>query len=215
MARTALIDRGFNFGTDEVTGKQEIAIFDSVISEAPSFEIAVTDNPVDTGVSLADHAYAKPDTITMEVAVSDTPLLSDGKGTPSYKLATTWLGASAVDSNGEALVRRSINAWQYIMAKAKAFAIFDVQIGLGLYQNMMFISGSARQDKDTAGELIASIKLQQVKFAVTASVLYPPRGPKKTQKNAAPKTDGGKKEPQPAPIKKPPSTLSGILGVKG
>jgi hypothetical protein len=107
-----------------------------------------------------------------------------------------------------------VNAWAYILSKAKAFAVFDVQIGLGLYRNMMFESGSAKQEKDSMGILRAAINLKQVTFALTSSVLYPPRGPKKTQRAAAPKTDGGRKESPETDKKKPVSVLAGLLGIK-
>jgi hypothetical protein len=209
MGQVAIIERKWNFGTDEVTGLPEVYTFDATIREAHHFEITITENPVETGVSLADHAYAKPDTLEMEVAVSDTPLIRDDAGTPSYKLATTWTNA------GEGNVRRSVNAWQLILDKAKSFAVFDLVTGLKSYTNMMFESGDAEQTKDSAGILRAKLKLRQVQFATTASVLYPPRGPKKTARAAAPEVDKGKAEAPEAPVdqkKALKSTLSGLVG---
>lgn len=206
MAQTALIDRHFDFGND-ATGEHEIVVFDSVISEAHEFEIAIPDDPVETGVSISDHAYAKPRKLQMEVAVSDCPLLSDGKGTPAAQLATTWTSGGGV--------RRSVVAWNYIVQKANEFAIFDVQTGLELYQNMMFEAGSATTTLDTAGKLRATIKLKRVTFAATRTVAYPPRGPKKTQRAAAPPTEGGRKESEETDAhgKKPASILYGLLGL--
>ena len=209
MAVTALIERKFNFGTDEVTGLPEVYIFDAVISESHAFNVAITENPVETGESLADHAYNKPDILTMEVAVSDTPLIRDDAGTPSYKLATTWTNA------GEGNVRRSVNAWDLILKKAKSFAVFDVQTGLRLYQNMMFETGSAEQRKDSYGILRANIQLHQVTFATNATVLYPPRATKAVTRKAAPKIDKGKEEAPESDEdmrKKLKSTLSGLSG---
>lgn len=209
MGQTALIRHYLDFGQDEVTGLPEVAMFDSDVSEDHGFEIAIVDDPVETGVSMTDHAYAKPRTLTMEVAVSDTPLLADDAGTPSYKLATTWTGA------GSGNVRRSVNAWEYIDQKAHEFAVFDVQTGLKLYPSMMFEGASAKVTKDTAGCLRATIKLKQVTFATTASVIYPPRGPKKAKRAAAAPTDGGKKESaEPTAAQaKPTSIAAGLLGL--
>jgi hypothetical protein len=198
MGQVAIIERKWNFGTDEVTGLPEVYTFDATIREAHNFEIAITDNPVETGVSLADHAYAKPDVLEMEVAVSDTPLIKDDAGTPAYKLATTWTNA------GEGNVRRSVNAWQFLLDKAKSFAVFDVVTGLKSYTNMMLESGNAEQTKDSAGVLRAKLKLRQVQFATTASVLYPPRADKATTRKAAPKVDKGKGESPEIP--NPPVT---------
>jgi hypothetical protein len=207
MGQTAIIDRHFDFGND-AAGEHEIVVFDSVISEAHGFEIAIVDDPVETGASITDHAYAKPRQLQMEVAVSDTPLLSDGKDTPSVQLATTWT------SGGN--VRRSVVAWNYIVEKAMAFAIFDVVTGLELYQNMMFETGSASTTRDTAGCLRATIKLKKVTFAATQMMAYPPRGPKKTKRTAAAPTEEGRKESEEtdANAKKPASILLGLLGLK-
>jgi len=210
MAQTAIIQRAFNFGTDELTGLAEVAVFDAVIKESHHIEIAITENPVETGVSMADHAYAKPDTLQMEVTVSDTPLLMDAEGTPAYQLATTWTGA------GSGNVRRSVNAWAYIVEKAKSFAVFDVVTGLKTYVNMMIASGDVEQTKDTAGVLRAKLQLRQVQFATTASVIYPPRGNKAKKHQAAPKNDAGKKdaqEPDANKTKAIKSTLSSMFGV--
>lgn len=208
MAQTAIIDRNFDFGNDAV-GAHEIVVFDSVISEAHEFAIAIPDDPVDTGVSISDHAYRKPRHLQMEVAVSDTPLESDGRGTPSVQLAKTWT------SGGN--VRRSVVAWNFILDKANTFAIFDVQTGLELYQNMMFELGSAQTTKDTAGCLRATIKLKQITFAASRMVAYPPRGPKKTKRAAAPKVDDGKQQAEEtdAKAKKPVSIAAGLLGIGG
>ena len=211
MARTVLIERVFNFGRD-AAGQEEVAIFDSTISEDHSFEIVVPDDPVETGVSLSDHAYAKPRPLRMEVAVSDTPLqergvpVYDRNNTPSVQLARLWTNGGDT--------RRSVFAWQYLVEKANQFAIFDVQTGLELYQNMMFVKGSASVTKDTAGCLHASLEMKQVRFASTRETTYPPRGPK-TSRAAAPKVDSGKVQAEETtPVaKKPASLLYDLLGV--
>jgi hypothetical protein len=214
MARTALIERVFSFGPDGA-GDDEVAIFDSTISEDHSFEIAIPDDPVETGVSLSDHAYAKPRPLRMEVAVSDAPLqergipVADEDGTPSVELAKLWTNGGDT--------RRSVYAWGYIVDKAAKFAIFDVQTGLESYQNMMFVRGSASVTKDTAGCLRASLEMKQVTFASTVEVqyLHRPAQPK-TKRAAAKKSDDGKKVAEDAPpaAKKAASTLSELTGLK-
>ena len=166
----------------------DVLLFDSTIREAPSFSIAITENPVETGVSMADHAYAKPDTLTLEVVVSDTPLLSDGQGTPAIQLAQSQ-GLAFMGPNE----RRSVNAWAAIQLAAKSFTVLTVQIGLGSYPNMMLEQGSAEQTVDSAGIMRATLQLHQVTFAGTSKVVYPPRAPKKPARKAAPPADAGKK----------------------
>lgn len=212
MARTALIERVFSFGKN-AAGEDEVAIFDSTISEDHSFEIVIPDDPVETGVSLSDHAYAKPRSLRMEVAVSDTPLqergvpVHDRNNTPTVQLARLWTNGGDT--------RRSVFAWQYLVDKANQFAIFDVQTGLELYQNMMFVNGSASVTKDTAGCLHASLEMKQVRFASTRETTYPPRGPRKTKRAGAPKADAGKvqSEETTPTAKKSASVLYDLLGM--
>lgn len=174
-----------NIGALQALG-YDVLMFDATPREAPAFAIEVTENPVETGVSMADHAYAKPDTLTLEVAVSDTPLLGDSQGTRALDLAQAQ-GWAFMGPNE----RRSVNAWAEIQRLAKSFTLLNVQIGLGMYENMLIIEGSAEQKIDTAGILKATIQLRQVTFAGTSKVVYPPRAPKKPARKAAPPVNAG------------------------
>ena len=192
MATTALITRALVFPSDPSAGL-DVMLFDSTIREQHGFSIAITENPVETGVSMADHAYAKPDTLAMEVVVSDTPLLLRTHSDPPYAHTSVELSRSqGLMFVGEE--RRSVNAWKAILDKAKSFAVFDVQTGLRLYHNMMFETGSAEQKADSIGVMRATINLRQVTFATTSTVLYPTRGTKAVKRKATPPVDNGKKE---------------------
>jgi hypothetical protein len=185
VPQLALIDRRFDFGDGEVF------VFDVVVSESPTHTVEITESPVETGVSMADHAFAKPVELEVEVAVTDTPFEKDDLGTPSRMLATTWVTG---DSD-----RRSVNAWAKLVQKQAEFAVFDMQIGLGLYRNMMIQSLKAKQDKDSGAVLRAEMRLHQVTFAETSKAIYPPRAPA-VKKKAAPKKYDGHKESAPEPI---------------
>jgi len=208
-SQTAIIDRHFNFGNDPTTGIPDVLIFDSVISEKHRFSIEITKNPVETGVSLTDHAYVNQVPLTLEVAVSDTPFVVKdqyGNVVPFNPQAIYFTGPN---------VRRTVNAWQAILDKAESFAVFDVQTGLRLYQNMMFKEGSAEQNVDSSGVLWATIQVVPVIFAQTATVVYPKRGPKKTKRQAAAPVDNGKKDAQEptAPQVKPISLGARAFGI--
>ena len=186
----------------------DVLMFDATIREAPAFAIEVTENPVETGVSMADHAYAKPDTLTLEVAVSDTPLLGDSQGTPALQLAQSQ-GWAFMGPNE----RRSVNAWAEIQRLAKSFTQLGVQIGLGMYTNMLIVEGSTEQKVDTAGILRATLQLRQVTFAGTSKVVYPQRAPKKPKRQAAPPKDDGPQTSEEVDEKKRSSWLSQWIGV--
>jgi hypothetical protein len=209
MPNTAFIVRDRDNASALSALGYDVLLFDSTVRESASFQIAITENPVETGVSMADHAYAKPDTLTLEVVVSDTPLLSDGHGTPAIQLAQSQ-GLAFMGPNE----RRSVNAWAAIQAGAKSFTIYTVQIGLGSYPNMMIEQGSAEQTIDSAGIMRATLQLHQVTFAGTSKVVYPPRAPKKPARQAAPDANAGKKNADEAdtPEERAASWLSQWIG---
>lgn len=216
MAKTAIIRR-FDFGMDPDTGHADVMIFDSVIREAHQFSIAITDEPVETGVSMTDHAYVKSVPLVLEVRVSDTPLMRPTAAEAEQGIISSFdlavARGMAFVSDGD--TTRTQNAWQAILDRAASFVVFDVQTGLKLYKNMMFETGSAEQKVDSANVLRATIQLKPVLFATTATVVYPPRGPKKTGRQAAPPADGGKKEgAEPTAAEaKPVSIGAGLLGI--
>lgn len=197
MSQLALIQRKIAFAQDTslpASGDAEdvVMIFDATLSEHHDFEIAITENPVETGVSMADHAYAKPDRLTIEVAVSDTPMLAHQSGDPPGVYNVTDLAVSqGLLYSGSG--RRSVSAWGYIKRAAKSFQVFTIQTGLELYQNMMFETGSAEQKVDSGGILKATINLHQVTFATTSTVVYPPRA-KPVKRKAAPPEKVGDQE---------------------
>ena len=218
MATTALIQRHLDFGMDPDTGHADVMIFDSVIREKHQFHIEITKNPVETGVSMSDHAYVAQVPLEMEVVVSDTPLMFPTAAELQQGIITSLdlafaRGMTFLADGGS--TRRSVNAWQAILDKAQSFAVFDVQTGLKLYKNMMFQDGSAEQNKDSAGKLHATIQLVPVLFATTATVVYPPRGPKKTSRQAAAPVGAGKKEAEEpnAGQVKPVSIAAGLFGI--
>jgi hypothetical protein len=204
MAQMAIIQRRFDLGNNPATGAPKVMIFDSVLREAHRFAADITDNPVETGVALVDHAIMKPHRPQLDVVVSDTPLIFDPSGqyTPSVQLATTFAGSA----------RRSANALDALLELMASFLPFTVVTGLHGYPNMLIESIDAEQTKDSAGKLHATVSLKEAKFATTVTVVYPPRGPKKTRRAAAPVADKGKNEAE-EPATATPSWLSQLFGV--
>ena len=121
MATTAIIQRGFNFGTDPTTGSPDVMIFDSVIREKHQFHVEITKNPVETGQSMADHAYVAQVPLEMEVEVSDTPF-TDASGLALHGQEWSNSAATGLMLNGKS--RRTAAAWQSILDKAASFAVF-------------------------------------------------------------------------------------------
>jgi hypothetical protein len=207
VAETSIIIRRWILSING-DGTENALTFDAVIRESHTSELAVTDNPVETGVVMSDHAYMQPRRLSMEAAFSNTPIYQKWSHDPSTGTWHPVSGAPGVLVGGDGIktaanngLPRSCNAWD-VLTKLQAMAIpFDVQTGLVLYRNMIFLRLTADQDKDTAGALYFTAELREIQYATSQAVAYPPRAPKRVQpkkKKAPESTD----EPTDSQIKK-------------
>ena len=125
-------------------------LFDAVFSAAHSLYVAVTDHPVQSGAAVADHAYVEPETVTLEIGVSD-----------SMTNAAVIAGASE---------SRSVSAFQKLREIALARRPVSLITRLGTYSNMLVSSVSAEESADTMAALRAEITLKALNLVQTAEV---------------------------------------------
>lgn len=151
-------------------------VFDAVFEETHEAELEVTDNPVETGVVISDHAFMKPLKVTLSAGVTDTPLT----------VATDDTFAS--DSG------RSKRAYELLAELQKRAEPFDLQTGLKLYQNMICTSIRTSQDKDSDGALLFTASIREVIIVYTQVVQYPPRKKGATKRQAGAKKDKGEQQ---------------------
>lgn len=150
--------------------------FDAVFEETHESTLEVTDNPVETGVVVSDHAYMKPGKITLSAGVSDTPLV---------------VGTTDVFASDSGRAKRAFELLVELQAKAEPF---DVQTGLKLYKNMICTSVRTSQDKDTSGALVFTADIREVLIVYTQVVKYPPRKAGATKRQAGAKKDKGEQQ---------------------
>lgn len=151
-------------------------VFDAVFEETHESELEVTDSPVETGVTVSDHAYMKPRKLTLSAGVSNVLL----HAMPS--------DAFASDSG------RAVRAFDVLTELQKRAEPFDVQTGLKLYTNMICSSLRTSQDKDTADVLIFTATLREVLIVSTQTVTYPPRKKGVTARQAGAKKQQGEQQ---------------------
>lgn len=151
-------------------------VFDAVFEETHEAELEVTDNPVETGVVVSDHAFMKPLKVTLSAGVTDTPLVV-GTDDPF-----------ASDAG------RSRRAYELLTELQKKAEPFDLQTGLKLYENMVCTSVRTSQDKDSSGALLFTAELREVIVVYTQVVKYPPRKPGATKRQAGAKKDKGEQQ---------------------
>lgn len=131
-------------------------VFDATFNEKHEIEAEITENPVETGVSVADHMFMKPLRVTVSAGVSDIQL--------SPKSNDPFGGGSS----------RSKAAFDLLTQLQATFEPFDVQTGLKLYKNMVCKSVTCDQDKDTSSAFIFLAELREVIFVTTQTVTVPP-----------------------------------------
>jgi hypothetical protein len=170
------------------------AAFDLVVSESHTSELEITDNPVETGVVISDHAFALPDTVDLVLYVSDTTLEPLPNPDPF-----------------SSIISRSATAWNWLKGLQKSGVPFDVQTGLQLYQNQLIKRLSVMQDKDKVGCLIVTVTLREVQIVSTQNVTYPPRKTGKTTRQASAPVNEGNVTPTPVTPQSNPTLLNQAL----
>ncbi len=179
--------------------KQQVAIirsmgglvFDAVFEETHESELEVTDNPVETGVVVSDHAFMKPLKVTLSAGVSDTPLKYWQSAGGTGQDAWTKQDGDDPFASDSGRVRRAYELLTELQALAEPF---DVQTGLKLYSNMVCTSIRTSQDKETAGALLFTATLREVIIVYTQVVSYPPRKAGATKRQAGAKKDKGEQQ---------------------
>lgn len=120
--------------------------FDGFMSVEHTRELEMTENPVETGASVIDHAYVKPAEVTMQIKMSDVHQslvagqFSDGRF-------------------------RSTSAWKVLKTIQDNRIPVTVFTRLGLYENMMIQTLSATDDSSTFRSLNATVKLKELPVA--------------------------------------------------
>ncbi len=140
---TSLIDQNGN-----------IYVFDAVFNLQHDLEMTLTQNPVLTGTNIVDHAYMQPQTVTMEIGMSDT-MDSFAPG--------MWNTAGS----------KSVNAYQKLKYLAVSRSVFVIHTRLGTYRQMLISHISAPDDVSTLFALKATVTFQQLIMASVSTQLLP------------------------------------------
>jgi hypothetical protein len=162
--------------------------FDAVLTESHQSQLQVTSNPVETGVMISDHSFMQPLKVTITAAVSDLKMPS---------------GSADYDDASSGRARRAFQLLQELQANTAKGIVdpFSVSTGLRLYQKMVCVGITARQDADTASLLSFDADLQEIITVSTQAVTYtaPKPMPGKPKLQAKPVVEKGPEQPKPPP----------------
>jgi hypothetical protein len=159
--------------------------FDAVISESHTSELTVTENPVETGVVISDHAFMAPLRLEIEAAIGDAWM--DAKGSDGNRVSDLWASPAG----------RAVTAFTMLQNLQRSAIPFSVQTGLKLYKDMLISSLSAEQNAATSSILRFRASLRQVQFVSTRDVVAPQRAAGKTALNASKKITRGQAQAKP------------------
>lgn len=176
---------------------------DVVISESHESQLEITDNPVEKGADISDHAWIKPKTLTLNFIAGSKP-------------------------NSLAGAALAFQALRLMQETCQPFAVVS---GLGVYKDMLIKSLSAERTSRFGQVLYGTVELKQVIITSTQSTSGDGGAGGKNAKDAATgkrttattakpgaagavKANGAVATPS-APAAPPPSqsSLSKILGV--
>jgi hypothetical protein len=129
---------------------------DAVISESHVNEVSLTNNPVELGAEITDHAVVQPKKLNIVAQVSDTPLGLAAFG-QIVDLVTGLFGSSTSEN-----ITRTNAAYNAIVQLQEAREPIELQTKLKLYTNMIITNVSVQQDKNTSRIVRMSIDVQQV-----------------------------------------------------
>ena len=125
--------------------------FDGFMQVDHNIELQTTENPVETGASIVDHAYVKPAEVVMRVMMSD-------------------VHQSLVPGQFTGTRFRSTNAWQVLRKLQSDRIPMSMFTRLGLYTNMLITKLSASDTAETFRALSAEVTLKEIPVARVKTV---------------------------------------------
>lgn len=186
MAETSLV-----FSTRPT--KIESIALDAALREVHSGEVEVTEHPVEQGSNITDHTRPKPDRLTIDAIVSNTPINTTQRTRVVEAFGVSFVSSSLEDSRQGAAGYAETAYAKLVELKDKGSPI-TVVTQIRTYDDMILISLSVPRDSKTGDALLFTASFQRVilvKNKLTRKVVS--RDPKVQPKNKtgkqAPKTD--------------------------
>jgi hypothetical protein len=182
---------------------------DSVLEEAHDNTIRLTQNPIESGVDVTDHAIVVPKKLSMRAVVTDSPL-----GLAAFALlvdSVTNLFGTSTNENAT----RSQQAYALLLALKERREPIVVTTRLVVYDNMVITRLAVVQDKDTSQAVFLNIELEQIIITESQIVDIPPSDLEEgtTREQASPPIDNGRQETIPVGDSTQTSVLQQIINL--
>lgn len=137
-------------------------VIDASVSEEHVSTMDLTDNEVEEGVDVTDHARLKPAQLTMDCVISDTPLgyAVIGNIQNVVRSVSTLFGGTS----------RSIDAYNDLLALQKTALPFTVYTGLRRYTNMILTELTVPRTAETGGALHFKASMREIRIVSSQNV---------------------------------------------
>lgn len=141
-----------------------------IVEEAHEDSLEITEHPVEQGAAINDHAFRKPEAVTIRGGVSDS--------------ASGGIGAASVEFYGK------------LLELQKKREPFDIVTGKRQHRNMLIESLSVITDPDTENCLMFTARCREVIIVKTRVTSVPPRKNQANPGKTGETLDKGQQQPQ-------------------
>jgi hypothetical protein len=172
---------------------------DAVLNESENNSITVTNNPIETGAYVNDHAILRPRMYRLEGVVSDTErgsLTSNGDNSVFQNAATNLIdNLTGNVFNPISNSSRSKDAYNLLLELMNEREPFDIQTALSIISNVIITNITTNKEKTTGRALHFIAELTQLVIVNNESVQLKPQNLRNgsTKQQATPETDSGRK----------------------
>lgn len=174
-----------------------------VVEEIHDDELEITEQPVENGAAISDHAFKRPATVTLRYGWSNSPSATSFIGGLIGAVTGTIDGVQSVLSGSEPNQIKEI--YQRLLELQAGLPgegpkPFTAYTGKRTYYNMLVKSLRVTTDRETENVLMVDVVLKQVIIANTQTVaLVVPASEQKDPGSTATPTNSGTKQLGPAP----------------
>lgn len=185
---------------------------DITVSEQHSDILTVTENPVQQGAAITDHAFKRPAELKVKVGYSDSsPLATQGIGLGVIGAATAYaaiaggnLVSSLNSTAGLSLAAAAVSV-DYVEAVYNLFLIlqssrqpFGLITGKRIYNNLLITELNTTTTEEWENSMILEVGLREIILVSTQTVSVPPSANMANPASNSATTNSGANQLQPA-----------------
>jgi len=169
-------------------GQEQSILFDATVRDSHESSATITEHPVEEGADIADHIRPDLDRVSLQVVVSNTPVVSPSDH--SDGLTGSQRPVDLLGPNGEVLAAANVlvfdgpltrvrSVYEELLDLMRSGTTVNAITSLREYESMGLTRVSPIREAKTGDALIATVDLKQVRVVSSEIVAAPePREPR-------------------------------------